>query len=485
MDGNAPGGSALTKTTTAASQSDGGGLVRQASSAALLLDSLSREVSSASSLHRGVSNVKRETLDEGIPFGAVIHFTNHSVAPMLLKPWKVGDPQASTGTGFYIGDKIIITNSHVIHHNTSLRLERHGQPGNFAGRVLCESVLCDLAMVTVDDETFWEGLPSVTLQDEVPRLDDTVVAVGYPLGAKSVTVTRGVVSNVALSDLSLANTNPPQLCVQIDAAINPGNSGGPVFNVESCSVVGVAFSGIDEAEGHGFIIPVPVMRYFLDGFKARNDPLFGLLPELGIATDDLVNPVMRKSCFGGVLPKHRNGCLITGVAKHSCAEGQLRTGDILMAVDGAIVSEKADVEYRGQERLSWKYLVSKKQPGEAVEITVLRAATVGDVKLEPTPEKADGGAGVAIPLSSSGGGAEELKVTIELAPVPRLLPRVHELDYHSTYCIYGGLVVIPVRRTIQSCYLLVFLVDGGGMPWIAGRNAAAACLDQGAAIRDL
>ena len=155
--------------------------------------------------------MKRDTLGEGIPFGAVIHFTNHSVEPMLLKPWKVSDPQTSTGTGFYMGDKIIITNSHVVHHNTSLRLERHGQPGNFAGRVLCESELCDLAMVTVDDETFWEGLPSVSLQDQVPELDDTVVAVGYPLGAKSVTVTRGVVGNVSLSDLSLKDMNANEI----------------------------------------------------------------------------------------------------------------------------------------------------------------------------------------------------------------------------------------------------------------------------------
>ena len=185
----------------------------------------------------------------------MIHFTNHAVSPLLLKPWKVGDPQASTGTGFYIGEKRIVTNSHVIHHSTSIRLERHGQPGNFAGRVLCESVLCDLALLTVDDETFWEGLPSVRLQDAVPSLDDTVVAVGYPLGAKSVTVTRGVVSNVALEDLSLQQQNPPQLRVQIDAAINPGNSGGPVFNVDTGAVVGVAFAGRNEAEGHGYIIP--------------------------------------------------------------------------------------------------------------------------------------------------------------------------------------------------------------------------------------
>ena len=298
----------------------------------------------------------------------MIHFTNHAVSPLLLKPWKVADPQASTGTGFYIGEKRIITNSHVIHHSTSIRLERHGQPGNFAGRVLCESVLCDLALLTVDDETFWEGLPSVRLQDAVPSLDDTVVAVGYPLGAKSVTVTRGVVSNVALEDLSLQQQNPPQLRVQIDAAINPGNSGGPVFNVDTGAVVGVAFAGRNEAEGHGYIIPgarplcqailraraissaprgclpaVPVVKLFMSEFQRSGNPLFGLLPELGVGTDELVNPAMRKSCFGGVLPKHRDGCLVTSILKHSCADGKIKVGDILMAIDGAVISEKGDV----------------------------------------------------------------------------------------------------------------------------------------------
>ena len=59
--------------------------------------------------------------------------------------------------------------------------------------MLCQSAVCDLALVTVDDETFWEGLPSVVFQESVPELDDTVCAVGYPLGASSVTLTRGVV----------------------------------------------------------------------------------------------------------------------------------------------------------------------------------------------------------------------------------------------------------------------------------------------------
>lgn len=159
------------------------------------------------------------------------------------------------GTGFHIGGGRIITNSHVIRNHTSLRLSRHGKPGNFAGRVLCDGRLVDLALVTVDDRDFFENLPIVSFQQEVPNLDDTVVAVGYPLGAQSVTLTRGVVSNVQLKDLTLSyKGGEQQLVVQIDAAINPGNSGGPVFSQATALAVGVAFAGRSGAEGEHYLL---------------------------------------------------------------------------------------------------------------------------------------------------------------------------------------------------------------------------------------
>ena len=166
--------------------------------------------------------------DEGaeLPYESIIHFTNSNARLNLFSPWKVHSPQTSTGTGFYIGNKRILTNCHVVKDNTSLRVFKHGTPGNFAATVLCASAVCDLALVTVEDESFWVNLKPVTFQQRVPSLDEEVCAVGYPLGAKSVTNTRGVVSNVALSDLSLAfDLQEKQLTIQIDAAINPGNSG--------------------------------------------------------------------------------------------------------------------------------------------------------------------------------------------------------------------------------------------------------------------
>ncbi len=71
--------------------------------------------------------------DEKIPWGAVIHFQVTSVSTSLKNPWKTLSPQRWHGTGFYIGNRRIITNHHVIDDATSIRLERNGQPGNFPG----------------------------------------------------------------------------------------------------------------------------------------------------------------------------------------------------------------------------------------------------------------------------------------------------------------------------------------------------------------
>lgn len=125
-------------------------------------------------------------------------------------------------------------------------MRRHGGQINFKAKVLHINHVCDLAMVTVPDDAFWEGLPVLEVAAEVPSLDERVMVLGYPMGGETISVTRGIVSRITTliydENKAFQRRLPELLAVQIDAAINSGNSGGPVLR-ENGQLVGVAFSG--------------------------------------------------------------------------------------------------------------------------------------------------------------------------------------------------------------------------------------------------
>ena len=81
-------------------------------------------------------------------------------------------------------------------------------------------------------------------------------------------MTTGVVSRVDFQVYTHSLTDS-HLAIQTNAAINPGNSGGPVL--QNGKVVGIAFQGYsgDVAQNVGYMIPVPVVRRFLNGYPGR------------------------------------------------------------------------------------------------------------------------------------------------------------------------------------------------------------------------
>ncbi len=59
--------------------------------------------------------------------------------------------------------------------------------------------------------------------DSALILGQDVIALGFPIGLTSVTLSKGVVS-------SPSQTYAGATFIQTDAAINPGNSGGPLMD---------------------------------------------------------------------------------------------------------------------------------------------------------------------------------------------------------------------------------------------------------------
>lgn len=63
--------------------------------------------------------------------------------------------------------------------------------------VVCVCVCGDTALLTVNDDEFWEGVSPVEFGD-LPVLQDAVTVVGYPIGGDTISVTSGVVSRMEI-----------------------------------------------------------------------------------------------------------------------------------------------------------------------------------------------------------------------------------------------------------------------------------------------
>lgn len=68
------------------------------------------------------------------------------------------------------------------------------------------------ALLTVNNDEFWEGIAPVEFGD-LPALQDAVTVVGYPIGGDTISVTSGVVSRMEM--LSYAHGSTELLGVQV------------------------------------------------------------------------------------------------------------------------------------------------------------------------------------------------------------------------------------------------------------------------------
>jgi S1-C subfamily serine protease len=103
-----------------------------------------------------------------------------------------------------------------------VKVKRRGDDQKFIAEVLSVGTDCDIALLSVANDEFWKGVEPLRF-GPLPRLQDAVAVVGYPIGGDTISVTSGVVSRIEVTAYVHASTE--LLGIQIDAAINSGNSG--------------------------------------------------------------------------------------------------------------------------------------------------------------------------------------------------------------------------------------------------------------------
>jgi S1-C subfamily serine protease len=172
-------------------------------------------------------------------------------------PWQRRRQFSSTSSGFLLPGKRLLTNAHSVEFATQVSIRLRGDDTKHTARVLAVGTECDIALLAVDDEAFWRVAPEPLQLGALPRLQEQVAVVGFPVGGDTLCVTSGVVSRVEVTNY--VHGSAELLGVQIDAAINAGNSGGPVLN-EAGECVGVAFQSLKDGDTENCGLCVPLME---------------------------------------------------------------------------------------------------------------------------------------------------------------------------------------------------------------------------------
>ena len=285
------------------------------------------------------------------------------------------------GSGFLIGDGLVLTNNHVVEVQDESRPGRYrpmdeikvitdetapGGAREFAAKVIGNDPKSDIALLKIEGKEV-DKLKYAALGDsDSVEVGDYVLAIGEPFGLQA-TVTSGIISAKERTQFG----GPYSDYLQTDASINPGNSGGPLFNLKG-EVVGVNAAIISGANTIGFAIPVNVVKQILPQLRQTGRVVRGFLGVQPQAiTADMVDNLGLKST---------RGALIADVVKDSPAEhGGIKPGDVVVGLNGKPVNDNSQLTRD----------VGVIPPGNTVKLEVIREGkprTV-EVKLAERPDE--------------------------------------------------------------------------------------------------
>lgn len=294
--------------------------------------------------------------------------------PDVTRPWTKSSPVEISGSGVVIEGKRILTNAHVVSYASQVQVQGNQSGDKISATVEAIAPGIDLAVLKLDDESFFNDRPPLPRASVLPQIKDPVLAYGFPAGGTSLSITRGIVSRIEFVGYGIATSG---LRIQIDAAINPGNSGGPA--ISDNKMIGLAFSHLANAENISYIIPNEEIELFLkDIADGHYDGKPGMYDEL----QTLENPALRG--FLKLDPAVRG--TIVHRPDQTTPDYPLHQWDVITHINGKPIDDEGMVAIGSNLRVGFGYLIQQAARDGAVPLTVVRAGKTQQVRM-PVPSR--------------------------------------------------------------------------------------------------
>jgi Do/DeqQ family serine protease len=270
--------------------------------------------------------------------------------------------QRSLGSGVIVdGSGIVVTNNHVIEGATEVKVAL-ADKREFEAEIMLKDARTDLAVLKIKDGRDRFPILELGNSDEL-QVGDLVLAIGNPF-AVGQTVTHGIVSALARTQVGITDY---QFFIQTDAAINPGNSGGALVDLGG-RLIGIntaIYSRSGGSQGIGFAIPANMVRVVVASAKSGGSVV--KRPWLGAKLQAVTGEIAESLGL-----KRPSGALVGTVGAGSpAARAGLKTGDVIVAVDGQAVDDPDTFVYRFATRpLGGSVALSVLRGGKGVQLAM-------------------------------------------------------------------------------------------------------------------
>ena len=291
---------------------------------------------------------------------SVVKVTASQREPDLLRPWLKRPSREASGSGVVIEGRRVLTNAHVVLHASQVSIQPDQSGDKLTAIVEAVAPGIDLAVLRLEDDSFFDGHPPLEISRALPGLQEAVSVYGYPEGGRDLSITRGIVSRIEFDSYRYMEQG---LRIQVDAAINPGNSGGPAL--ADGRMIGIAFSRLDKADNIGYIIPAEEIALFLEDI---GDGVYDGKPALIDEFQVLQN--------GSLRAKFRVAAETTGVLVSDTVgdpeSHPLRVGDVVTKIGDVDIDNAGMVRIEGDRLLDFRYLVQRLASEGTVGLTIVR-----------------------------------------------------------------------------------------------------------------
>ncbi|WWO99970.1 MAG: trypsin-like peptidase domain-containing protein [Candidatus Dasytiphilus stammeri] len=281
----------------------------------------------------------------------------------------------SLGTGVIINARkgYVITNYHVINHTHNI-IAQLNDGRRYHAKMIGKDEFIDLAVLQLQK---FQNLTEIKFADsDKIRVGDYSIAIGNAHGLGQ-TVTSGIISALGITGIPEVNYDeiPSGIYLQTDTPITTGNSGGPLINLDG-ELMGIntaKFSGVlsdplqvSKTAAVSLVIPANIAKKLANEIIQFGDIKRGNLGIIGteLNSSDLVK-VLKKPLHHGILIKRV-------MPKSSAAISKMKSGDIIIALNGKAVSSYNFLKYKlATLPVGTKLVISLWRDGKIINVKVI------------------------------------------------------------------------------------------------------------------